>query len=415
MDPTPLSVVQSCPNWLPITQGWLYEQIRRLPADIRPHVVCETATNTAAFSVRDLHAFSEELIWRRVPDRLARRLGLRRHLSFLARVARATHARVLHSHFGHVGWADRGAAAEARARHVVTFYGADISQAPASDPRWRVRYLQLFRSVDRVLCEGPHMRQCAIDLGCPPEKAQVHHLGIDVERIEFRPRSCPSDGPLRVLVAGTFLEKKGIPLAIEAVAALRARRDLDVTVTVLGDASNKPGDAAEKQRILEAIRAGGLTSRCRLLGFQPHDVFLREAAEHHVFLSPSLKAADGDTEGGAPISILEAAASGMPVVSTTHCDIPHVLTDRVSGVLAPERDLPALTAALEWLVDHPERWAALEHAAQKRITEDFDSRTQGERLAAIYRELASVPSVGSGVPRTGSGHGGAPRRAADLA
>ncbi len=382
-----LSVVHSCSSWLPRTQAWLYQQVRWLPDDIESHVACESTQNLGAFPAPDLRCFADEPAWRRVPDRLARRLRLRRHLGFLSRVARQTDSRIIHSHFGHAGWADMGAAAAARARQVVTFYGADISQLPASDPRWRGRYRELFASVARVLCEGPHMRRCAIELGCPPGKVLVHHLGVDLEHIEFRPRTCPTAEPLRVLLAGTFREKKGFPIAIEALARLRRKRNLELAITIIGDAAGKPGDDVEKARIVEALRRGGLEGSCRMLGFQPYDVLMSEAERHHVFLSPSVTAADGDTEGGAPVSIIEMAASGMPVVATTHCDIPNILEDRVSGVLAAERDPEGLVAGLEWLMDAPSRWLSLASAARERIGAHFDARTQGLRLAEIYRAV----------------------------
>lgn len=385
-----LSVVQSCPLWLPRTQRWLYEQVRSLPSLVRSHVACESTANLDELGVPDLHVFADEPALRRLPDHLMRRLRLRRHLSFLVRVARGVDARIIHSHFGMVGWADRGAAAQAGARHVVTFYGADISQTPASDPRWRARYRALFQSVDRVLCEGPHMRRCAITLGCPPHKALVHHLGIDLDRIPFAPRSPPSAGPLRVLLAGTFREKKGLPFALRALGALAAQHRVELAVTLIGDAAGKPGDAEEKARILEELRLTGLSSRCRMLGFVSYDALMREASEHHVFLSPSVTAADGDTEGGAPVSIIEMAASGMPVVSTTHCDIPNILTDRVSGLLAPERDVPALVERLAWLAAHPEGWRSITAAARARVERAFDCRTQGELLGSIYRELVAA-------------------------
>lgn len=385
-----IRVVQSCGVWLPRTQAWLFEQVRWLPPDVTSHVACESTTNLDAFPAAHLHALSDEPRWRRAPDVLARRLRLRTHLSFLTRVIRRARGQLLHSHFGHAGWADRGAARAARVPHVVTFYGADISQLPASEPRWRGRYRELFASAARVLCEGPHMRRCAIDLGCPPEKVLVHHLGVDVAGLPFEPREWSGDEPLRVLLAGTFREKKGFPLALRALGALRARRPaLRLEITIIGDAAGKPGDAEEKAAILETLRAERLAPHARLLGFQPHDVLTSEARQHHLFLSPSMTARDGDTEGGAPVSILEMAASGMPVVSTTHCDIPNILRDRVSGVLAPERDLDALISGLEWLVDDPARWRPLAEAARERVCASFDAEAQGQRLAAIYRGVSA--------------------------
>jgi len=106
-----------------------------------------------------------------------------------------------------------------------------------------------------------------------------------------------------------------------------------------------------------------------------------------VFLSPSLTASDGDTEGGAPVSLIEMSASGMMVVSTTHCDIPGVVINGRTGLLAGEHDVDGLVTHLRWLIANPSQWATMRTAARAHIEAEFDARRQGERLAAIYREI----------------------------
>jgi len=192
---------------------------------------------------------------------------------------------------------------------------------------------------------------------------------------------------LYVLLTGSFREKKGFPDAIAALA--RLRDDVDLQVTIIGDEHGTPATRAEKRRILDELKRTGLDSCTRLTGYLPWSQALEESRSHHVFLSPSVTAADGDTEGGAPVSIIEMAASGMVIVSTSHCDIPHVIHDGESGLLAPEHDVDALVAHLRWLVDHPDKWIELQTAARRRVETEFDARVQGARLAAIYRDVAS--------------------------
>ena len=115
---------------------------------------------------------------------------------------------------------------------------------------------------------------------------------------------------------------------------------------------------------------------------------MEEARRHHVFLSPSVTASDGDTEGGAPVSLIEMSASGMMIVSTTHCDIPGVILDGKTGLLAPERDVDGLVERLQWIVAHPEQWMEMQRAGRAHIEAEFDARRQGERLGEIYRDLA---------------------------
>ncbi|MFQ5843764.1 MAG: glycosyltransferase [Planctomycetota bacterium] len=373
-----LRVVQSTPVWLPRTQTWMYEHLRRLPGGIESHVVCDRTQNLDQFEVPRLHRPSP---LGRLADGGLRFVGLRRSPGLLGSVARRIGARVLHSHFGHVGWRDRDAARRARLRHVVTFYGQDLGYLPRLEPRWRPRYAEMFRGVDRVLCEGPHMAQGIAELGCPRDKVKVHHLGVDLDALAFRPRRWDGRPPLRVLLAGSFTEKKGFPDAVEALAKLGA----GVEATLVGDADGKPRNQAEKRRILEAIGRTGL--RVRRLGYQSHRRLLEEAYAHHVFLSPSVTASDGDTEGGVPVTILEMAATGMPVVITRHADIAHALP---CALLGAERDPEGLARHLRFLADHPDRWGPLAEEARCRLEAHYDVSRQAERLAAIYAEVAGV-------------------------
>jgi colanic acid/amylovoran biosynthesis glycosyltransferase len=381
-----LAVVHRVSRWLPQTATWLYTQVSFLPPHVESHVVCEATLNLDQFPHPRVHSLAAEPRWRVVWDKGMRKVGARRHLRFTVDVARRAAAAVLHSHFGDTGWGDIGAARAAGIRHVVTFYGLDVIYYPTADPRWRTRYAQLFASVDRVLCEGPHMARCIVALGCPAEKVRVQHLGVDLRMIPFAPRGWTPAQPLRVLLCGSFREKKGFPYALDALA--RIKDEVPLEITVIGDEHGDERTRVEKRRILDAVARGGLGRCTRFLGYQPYETVMAEASRHHVFLSPSVTAADGDTEGGAPVTLIEMSASGMMIVSTTHCDIPGVVIDGVTGLLAPERDTDALVAHLRWVVAHPERWRAMQAAGREHMEAEFDARVQGERLAAIYREIA---------------------------
>lgn len=381
-----LVVVHSFPVWLPGTQTWMYNQVRCLPGDIEAHVVCETTENLDQFGLPRIHCLAAEPRWRRSVDYRLRSLGLRKHSGFLATKAREVRARILHSHFGNVGWRDSGAARAAGARHVVSFYGYDASYLPAQEPAWIERYRDLFSRADRVLCEGPHMGRCVESLGCPREKVRVHHLGVRLEEIRFMPRVLRPGEPLRALVAASFQEKKGIPHAVEALGRLSG--ETSVELTIVGDANEEERSRAEKGRILEALERHGMKARTRMPGYRPHAALFEEAFRHHVFLSPSVTARDGDTEGGAPVTLIEMAATGMPVVATRHCDIPEIVRDGETGLLAPERDVDALVAHLRWLIAHPGDWERMGRAARRHLEAEYDAGRQGERLAAIYRELS---------------------------
>jgi colanic acid/amylovoran biosynthesis glycosyltransferase len=303
----------------------------------------------------------------------------------LERALKRSNALILHSHFGDRGWANIAFARSNNLHHVVTFYGYDASRLPTNLPKWRDRYKDLFDSADAFLCEGPFLGQTLQELGCPGRKIHVHHLGVPVDSIEFRPFKYEPEDVLRILIAGTFVQKKGIPTAIKALGLISDKVDLQITI--VGDSNGQQRSEQEKQAIFSAVEEAGLKQSVQFLGYQRHDDLLGLAYKHHVFLSPSEIADDGDSEGGAPVSLIEMAATGIQIVSTTHCDIPNVIIDGETGHLAAEKDASAIAEKLLFLDRNRSLWIKYAENARRRISTEFDSHLQGQRLGRFYEKL----------------------------
>jgi colanic acid/amylovoran biosynthesis glycosyltransferase len=381
-------VVHSHPVWLPQTEPWLYNLVRYLPEPaVLSHVVCDCTENLDQFSVPRLHARRRQAAGRLWSHRLLQPWQARAANRFLATIGRQVGAQLVHSHFGNIGWQDLPAVRQIAARHVVSFYGFEIGRLPKGEPVWLKRYAEMFSTVDLVTCQGPYMAQSVIDLGCPPDKMRIHPLGIETERIPYQPRQWKPGTPLRVLIAASFVEKKGIPSALAALA--RIKNDVSLAVTIIGDARSERQSQVEKRRILDAISAGSLESCVRLLGFQPHQTMLDEAYRNHIFLSPSVTASDGDTEGGTVLAVIEMVATGMPVVSTRHCDIPALIEHGRTGMLAEEKDVDGIAEGLRWLIKHPDQWQTITDAARKHVDRKYNAAHQGAALADLYAELVS--------------------------
>jgi colanic acid/amylovoran biosynthesis glycosyltransferase len=376
-------VLHSCWTWLSQTQTWLYSQLAELQRQgISAHVVCEQTRNLDQFHVDNIHSLRNECFMRQVWYRGLRKFRLSDPQRYLQAVATRIGAPTIHSHFGDMGWRNLTAVRSLGAKHVVTFYGYDVNQLP-SDAVWRRRYDQMFEEADLFLCEGQHMSQCIVRLGAPEAKVKVQHLGIDVNGFRYEPRQWLPHEPLRVLIAASFREKKGIPFAVEALGVLH--KEVPIALTIIGDAGNDDlPSQREKVKILQSIKQAGLEKVSRLLGYQPHSLMLQEAYKHHIFLQPSITAANGDTEGGAPVTIIEMLATGMIVVSTWHCDIPEVMGKDLHHLLAPERDTASLVRVLRSLVSQPEMWARASAAARDHIVAEYDLKKQVARLTDHY-------------------------------
>jgi colanic acid/amylovoran biosynthesis glycosyltransferase len=382
----PLRVLHSHPVWLPQTQPWLYNLVRYLPeADIRSYVVCDRTENLKQFPVPRLHALSERRYWYFWDQRLLERFQARPSGRFLRTMGRRFLTDLVHSHFGNIGWRDMPAVRQMPAKHMVTFYGFEIGRLPKHEPEWLDRYAEMFASADLVTTQGPAMARSVVELGCPEGKIRINRLGIETSRIPYQARRWKPGTPLRVLIAASFVEKKGIPYALRALAKIKGEVPLEVTV--IGDSRPDLQSRSEKQRILDAISTGGLQKCVRLLGFQSHQGLLNEAYRNHVFLSPSVTASDGDTEGGTVLAIIEMVATGLPVVSSQHCDIPTIIEHGRTGFLAEEKDVDGIAECLRWLLKHPDDWQGITDAARTHIERDFNAAVQGAELASLYSDV----------------------------
>ncbi len=368
-----------------LSENWIYTQTAHLER-YDPFVLTWTTQNLSSVE-RPLprYALYERPHLEQFLNRVGRRV-LGYYPAFYWQLKRRG-ARVLHAHFGLEGHYALALAHAAGVPLVTTFYGYDLSLLPATQPEWKRRYAKLFAEGARFLVEGSHMRRQLVALGCPPPKVRVQHLGIRVDDFPYRPRPRRAGAPLRVLAAGRFSEKKGFVYAIEAFARFLASGGRG-TLTFIGDAKSE--DEAQqhtKRALLDAVQQHDLAAHVTFRGLQPHRALIGAYYDHHVFLSPSVHASDGDNEGGAPVTLIEASATGLPVVSTTHCDIPEVVRHEVTGLLAPERDAEALARHLFTLFERPALAEEMGRRAHEHIAAEYDARQQGQALERVYDEV----------------------------
>jgi colanic acid/amylovoran biosynthesis glycosyltransferase len=336
-----------------------------------------------------------DLVNRRIAPRVRRDADADRYLEWAEDVLRKRGARLIHAYFGPVAWR----ALELRRRLgiplVVTFLGDDIApsvapwwwwwiQDDSEEPDWPARLRELFAEGDLFLAEGPYLRQALIDYGCAPERAELQRMALPLAELPFRARRPRDDRRPVILFAGRFCEQKGVLYALEAVHRLR-REGRELEFRLVGDETMTDGSYAA--RVYSYVRGNGLEDCVRLIGWQNNDACLREMQDADIFLHPSVVDDEGRSEGGAPTSILEAQALGLPVVSTTHCDIPYVTLPGESALLAPERDSGALADLLRTLLDDPGRWEEMGRAGRRHIEAHHDIAREAERLEQRYLAL----------------------------
>jgi colanic acid/amylovoran biosynthesis glycosyltransferase len=380
--PARVAVAQIHDQFFAPSETFIYGVVSRL-SRFRAVCLAKRFVNLDAFPFPSADSFrigekryTPPSLVRAVVRRLARRDR------YVERILRRENVRLLHAHFGPSGVRallyKRGTGLPL----VTTFYGYDVS-ALARHYVWRRRYSRLFAQGDLFLVEGPSLGDKLAALGCPPAKIEVQRIGIPVHEIAFRARAPRPPGEKAVAIfSGRFVEKKGLEVALAACAAARKRTE-SFEFRIIGDGPLRPAI----ERTIERL---GMASYVKLLGFLGYRNYLREMAAADFFLHPSTTARDGDTEGGAPTTILEAQATGLPIVSTTHADIPNVVVPGKSALLAPEGDVEALADHIARLVTEPERWRPMGAAGRQFVEEHHDVRRQVAALEDRYERLIAA-------------------------
>jgi glycosyltransferase involved in cell wall biosynthesis len=158
-----------------------------------------------------------------------------------------------------------------------------------------------------------------------------------------------------VLGVGRFVRKKGFEYLIDAIARLAPRRPA-LRLVLAGD-----GDLRAEFEARIADRALG--GRAFLPGVLHQDDVAASLAASDVVVVPSVRDPSGNVDG-LPNVVMEALASGTPLIATPAGGIGSVVRDGRTGLLVPEADPAALAAALERLLDDPAEAAALASAAR---------------------------------------------------
>jgi colanic acid/amylovoran biosynthesis glycosyltransferase len=377
-----MPVVAHCTALYLHTNGsWLYNQIAGLQR-YEPVVLAQETANLDEFPVARLHSAQRLTGPTRLYNRLVRKLT--GEYPLYGRILRQERAVLIHAHFGYQGPRCLRARRQSGLPLVTSFYGADATEF-ARIPVWQRRYRRLFAIGEGFLVEGSAMAAQLERIGCPPSKIRVNHLGVDLQRLPFRERS--GGGEARLLMCAGFREKKGFAYGLEALAKVRDR-GVSFRLVLIGDGPERP-------RLMQLLQDLGLAAHTDVLGVQPYSAVLEELQRCDVLLQPSVTAANGDTEGGAPVILLDAQACGMPVVATRHADIPEYVRDGVSGLLAPERDPEALSACLLQLLGNPAGWAAMGRAGRRHVEIEYDAAVQAQRLEAIYDDYLAARTGGT--------------------
>ena len=372
------------PHFLTISMTFIHRQLLGVSGSFRPIVL------TSELEHQDVFRFPHPIYC--APRRRAESLLLKiqrrlsgRYTSIApsqraswASAIREMDARLIHAHFGPSGIEILPVAEKTHTPLVVTFHGYDASML-LRNSRYRRDLERLFRSA-YVITVSRRMARQLEQYGARNDRMWHHYIGIPVDEFVGAPRR-PIDEKItagetvELLQVSNFVPKKGHEWTVRAFAGLlehvpRCR------LTLAGDGPLRPETEAlaRELELGEKIRFLGKVSKAQVIPL------MRDA---DVFVHHSVTDDRGDQEG-IPTVLMEAMATGLPVVSTDHSGISELIDHGDNGLLVSERDVPGYVMALREVMESGHTLGA---CAIAKIHRDFNMEKQNERLVEIYEQV----------------------------
>jgi colanic acid/amylovoran biosynthesis glycosyltransferase len=397
--------------YLPVTQNWIYSQLAR-NEECRAAVLCQRLVNPTQFPFDAVYPICQSGGLPSVPNRLLHKVFERYPSEPHASVIKRINPDILHGHFLLESWRNYRLIKRLNIPLVTTCYGQDVTSL-LRKPFWAARSRKVFELGAAFIAEGEYMGKMLATKGCPKEKIRIIKLGVDVERIagrisrindikgiynindntnadNKRNNTCDSGKKIRILFTGLNREKKGAIYAAKAfVKALSVNTD-----NHSGDSGDRTdlelhllGDGIYRKPVEKILTDAGVRQKAVFHGMVSYSRYLEILKSSDLVLAPSVHAADGDMEGGAPVAVIEALCAGVPVVGSNHCDIPNIVSNGSTGLLSTERDVEALAKGIVTLAENPALRAAMGERGTRDARAEHDIDRQVRKITEVYREV----------------------------
>lgn len=382
-----MNVLHAFSNYLNLSENWAYRLISNIP-EVNTFITADEYRKTNFYDSNfefvefPLKYVDESIPLSKALNKIIAQLR-KTNPQYVARILKGRSINVLHSHYGYSGWNHRKIADLLNIPHVISFYGWDYEKFTFLNPSWKPKYQKLFQIGDKFLAEGSHAKQLMVKIGCPEQKVDVIRLGGDIQSIPFQLRHRKSSN-FRLVQIANLTGKKGHVYTIEAYALAKAKRS-DISLTIIGN-----GPAAFKQELVSKARQLNVLEDIEFIDYVNFDHLHDLLLDYHAFIHPSCYTESLDSEGGAPVVLIDAQATGLPVISTTHCDIPDVVIHESTGFLSPEKNSEAVAESIVRLFDLSQSdYDQMSIKARSHMEDAYDISKNTQYLRGIYGQLLS--------------------------
>jgi colanic acid/amylovoran biosynthesis glycosyltransferase len=351
----------------------------------KPVVICQKRENEAMFR---FSAKSTSVLppppwrwlrrnWYKYVKRQPLEISTGRVIEILKEIYRYD-AAVVHIFFGHIAIQLLPLMRTCPRPIVVSFHGADVG-VDVARPAMRAALDGVFTHAKLILARSESLLEGLRALGCPAEKLRLQRTGVPLEDWPFLDRSWPAAGDWHLLQACRLVPKKGLR------ATLTAFREISKTFPLAR--LTLAGDGPLRGELQQLAKDWGLADRVAFPGFLTQQQLREAVRAAHLFFHPSETPSDGNREG-VPNAMLEAMATGLPVLATHHGGIPEAVTHSVSGYLVAEGDVSGLAAGSLTIMQDEAKYRRMATAAHEEVLAKFARVRQTEILEGYYDEAA---------------------------
>lgn len=254
---------------------------------------------------------------------------------------------------------------------AVHFHGFDAFEKNTVNSHL-AEYRKIFAYAKAIIAVSRDMVERLIDLGAPQEK--VHFISCGVKTNDFF-GALPAESEKTVLAVGRFAGKKAPHLTIKAFnKALDKHPDAQLIMVGKGELFESCQALVEELHLKHAVKLVGIKT--------PEEVidYLRKA---RLFVQHSMFNPENNDSEGTPTSILEAASTGLPIVSTRHAGIKDAVEHGVTGFLVEEEDFETMGDFISVLLDDAVLAAEMGEKSRKKMIQEYDIKLQTKKLLNV--------------------------------
>ncbi|MBI2971105.1 MAG: glycosyltransferase [Candidatus Aenigmarchaeota archaeon] len=360
-------------KYLPLSERFIYNQIRYIKK-FKTSVITTDVINDK-FPFDEIHSLSSMKFPFNSLETL--RFKITGNSNFFENALSDTS--LIHAHFGNSSLKILKIAKKRNIPLVTSFYGNDATKYPKTNPGV---YKELFSYSKAFLVPSFSLKGDIEKLDCPSDRIKVLRLGVDVNFFRFKKREHKEKA--RFLSVARFVEKKGLTYLITAFSNL-LEDGYDAELVLCGNGPLK-GRLASHARNL-GIK-GKVTFIDNFSSENPRKVVLEEMYKSDVMITPSVTSSDGDKESLNLVN-LEAASTGMPVISTFHNGIPEVVENGKTGILVSEKSHSELYEKMKLFMENPKYFMKLGKNGAQKVRKEFTIGKQNKELEKVYNVFAN--------------------------